>query len=174
MAHVTCPDCGEQRVVAEGKKKSCRRCGRGLTADMGAGCPNCGDKRVEIEGKKRKCMGCGKVRTADEKPKRTAGSEQEKRKQLSEEIEALTGQVERLTAENEELRGELDELRGHLEDVAAEDGSKEDENEAVDLESMTVTELRAYAHDNDLVLRVSNVPRPMIIEAIKTQMAEKE
>ncbi|NLH43271.1 MAG: hypothetical protein GX448_15635 [Planctomycetes bacterium] len=34
MACVRCPSCGTERVVVEGKRKNCRKCGAKLTADM--------------------------------------------------------------------------------------------------------------------------------------------
>jgi len=34
MARVTCPQCGTERVVVEGKRKNCRKCGTRLTANM--------------------------------------------------------------------------------------------------------------------------------------------
>ncbi|MEN6424022.1 MAG: hypothetical protein ABFE13_01565 [Phycisphaerales bacterium] len=34
MARVTCPNCGTVRVVVEGKRKNCRKCGTRLTAEM--------------------------------------------------------------------------------------------------------------------------------------------
>lgn len=34
MARVRCPQCGTERVVVEGKRKNCRKCGTKLTADM--------------------------------------------------------------------------------------------------------------------------------------------
>jgi hypothetical protein len=34
MARVKCPQCGTERVVVEGKRKNCRKCGTKLTADM--------------------------------------------------------------------------------------------------------------------------------------------
>lgn len=34
MARVTCPNCGTVRVVVEGKRKKCRKCGTPLTAEM--------------------------------------------------------------------------------------------------------------------------------------------
>lgn len=34
MARVKCPQCGTERVVIEGKRKNCRKCGTRLTADM--------------------------------------------------------------------------------------------------------------------------------------------
>ena len=34
MARIKCPQCGTERVVIEGKRKNCRRCGTRLTADM--------------------------------------------------------------------------------------------------------------------------------------------
>ena len=34
MAQVKCPQCGRVRLVVEGKRKKCRKCGTPLTADM--------------------------------------------------------------------------------------------------------------------------------------------
>ena len=34
MPQVTCPNCGAVRLVVEGKKKNCRKCGTPLTANM--------------------------------------------------------------------------------------------------------------------------------------------
>jgi ribosomal protein S27E len=34
MARVKCPQCGTERVVVDGKRKNCRKCGTKLTADM--------------------------------------------------------------------------------------------------------------------------------------------
>ena len=34
MARVKCPQCGTERVVVEGKRKNCRKCGTRLTANM--------------------------------------------------------------------------------------------------------------------------------------------
>ena len=34
MARIKCPQCGTERVVIEGKRKNCRKCGTRLTADM--------------------------------------------------------------------------------------------------------------------------------------------
>lgn len=35
MPIVKCPNCGRERLVVEGKKKKCRKCGTPLTANMG-------------------------------------------------------------------------------------------------------------------------------------------
>jgi septal ring factor EnvC (AmiA/AmiB activator) len=139
MAQVVCPNCGRERVVVAGKKKNCRKCGTTLTADTG-----------------------------NVKPKRVAASDQERRRQLAEEIDALKAQVGELRVENDELRGELAGLREHLEDVAKEDSGKEDENEVVgqDLERLTVGQLRQYAGQRGIELPGGNKSKGELIAVI--------